>query len=282
MITVDVERVKAVINDDAEPMKYIEYATLLSQALGLTNYKITNDLAWHPSNLPSPKPMQKKKTSKEWHQDALERGYYTNAGKPHPVSKSLLGELQKALADTTGYQYGMGGADYQYLYDTIVENPLHRVFTGQPIGQYNSTAEAFYHFLRTIGCLALPDKRTTPYHALNTILPVTMFADEKHTYWMPRDVEGRFEQLGVDDLLPTPPAEREYDGNVGAPKFTIEDIENLDVNKIMGSPVGEAYTNGFAELSAIIAKNNAAKEALEAVIPLFTVDNQETEQEENL
>ena len=41
MITVDVEQVKAVINDDTETMKYIEYATLLSQALGLTNYKIT-------------------------------------------------------------------------------------------------------------------------------------------------------------------------------------------------------------------------------------------------
>lgn len=279
MITVDVEQVKAVINDDTEPMKYVEYASKLSQALGLTNYKITNDLAWHPSNLPAPRPMQKKQTGKEWHQEALERGYYTNAGNPHPVSKSLLGELQKALADTTGYQYGMGGADYQYLYDTIVENPLHRVFTGQPIGQYNSTAVAFYHFLRTIGCLALPDKHTTPYRALHTILPVTMFADEKHTYWMPRDIEGRFEELGVDDLLPTKASDRKYNGDVGAPAFTIEDIENLDVNKIMGSPVGKTYTNGFANLSEIIAKNNATKEALETVIPLLTSEGQKTVEE---
>lgn len=279
MITVDVEQVKAVITDDTEKIRYIDYISKLSQALDLTNYKVENYAAWHPSNLPSPKPMQKKQTGKEWHQEALERGYYTNAGKPHPVSKSLLGELQKALADTTGYQYGMGGADYQYLYDTIVKNPLHRVFTGQPIGQYNSTAVAFYHFLRTIGCLALPDKHTTPYRALYTILPVTMFADEKHTYLMPRDVEGRFEELGVDDLLPTKASDRKYNGDVGAPAFTIEDLENLDVNKIMGSPVGKAYTNGFANLSEIIAKNNATKEALETVIPLFAVDNQETEQE---
>ena len=282
MITVDVEQVKAVINDDTETMKYIEYATLLSQALGLTNYKITNDLAWHPSNLPAPRPMQKKQTGKEWHQEALECGYYTNAGTPHPMSKSLLGELQKALTDTTGYQYGMGGADYQYLYDTIVENPLSPCFHWSTDRAVQLHRRGFLPFLRTIGCLALPDKRTTPYHALNTILPVTMFADEKNTYWMPRDVEGRFEQLGVDDLLPTPPAEREYDGDVGAPAFTIEDIENLDVNKIMGSPVGKAYTNGFANLSEIIAKNNAAKEALEAVIPLLTADNQETEQELDL
>jgi len=277
MITVDVEQAKAVIADDNEKIRYIDYISKLSQALGLINYKVENDSAWHPSNLPAPRPMQKKQTGKEWHQEALERGYYTNAGTPHPMSKSLLGELQKALADTTGYQYGMGGADYQYLYDTIVENPLHHVFTGQPVGQYNSTAVAFYHFLRTIGCLALPDKRTTPYHALNTILPVTMFADEKHTYWIPRDIEGRFEELGVDDLLPTKASDRKYNGDVGAPAFTIEDIENLDVNKIMGSPVGKAYTNGFANLSAIIAKNNAAKEALETVIPLFTTGNQETE-----
>ena len=279
MITVDVEQVKAVITDDTEKIRYIDYISKLSQALDLTNYKVENYAAWHPSNLPSPKPMQKKQTGKEWHQEALERGYYTNAGKPYPMSKSLLEELQKALTDTMGYHYGMGGADYQYLYDTIIENPLHRVFTGQPIGQYNSTAVAFYHFLRTVGCLALPGKRTSPTCALDTLLPVIMFADDKHPYWIPGNVESRFEELGVDDLLQTKVSEREYNGDVGAPVFTIEDVENLDVNKIMSSPVGKAYMNGFANLVKIITKNNAAKEALETVIPLLTAKDQKTGQE---
>ena len=93
MITVDVEQAKAVIADDNEKIRYIDYISKLSQALGLINYKVENDSAWHPSNLPAPRPMQKKQTGKEWHQEALERGYYTNAGTPHPMSKSLLGEL---------------------------------------------------------------------------------------------------------------------------------------------------------------------------------------------
>ena len=277
MITVDVEQVKAVIADDTEKVRYIDYINKLSQALGLTDYKITNNVAWHPSNLPAPRPMQKKLTGKEWHQEALERGYYTNANRPHTMSKSLLGQLQKNLEDTTAYHYGMGGANYQYLYDTITENPLHRVFTGQPIGQYSSTAVAFYHFLRTVGCLALPGQHTTPYRVLDTLLPATMFADEKHSYWMGNGVEGRFEELGVDDLLPTEAADRKYNGDVGAPAFTVEDVENLDVNKIVGSPVGKAYASGFANLIKIIVKNNATKDALETVIPLLTPENQETE-----
>ena len=277
MINVDVEQVKAVIADDTEKVRYIDYITKLSRALGLADYKITNDVAWHPSNLPAPRPMQKKLTGKEWHQEALERGYYTNANHPHVTSKSLLGQLQKNLEDTTAHHYGIGGADYQYLYDTITENPLHRVFTGQPIGQYSSTAVAFYHFLRTVGCLALPGQRTTPYRVLDTLLPATMFADEKHSYWMGNGVEGRFEELGVDDLLPTKASERTYNGDVGAPAFTVEDVENLDVNKIVGSPVGKAYASGFANLIKIIVKNNAAKDALETAIPLLTPENQETE-----
>ena len=277
MITVDVEQVKAVIADDTEKVRYIDYITKLSRALGLADYKITNDVAWHPSNLPAPRPMQKKLTGKEWHQEALERGYYTNANHPHVTSKSLLGQLQKNLEDTTAHHYGIGGADYQYLYDTITENPLHRVFTGQLIGQYSSTTVAFYHFLRTIGCLALPRQCTNPDRALEALLPVTMFADEKHAYWMPGNIEGRFEELGVDDLLPTKASERTYNGDVGAPAFTVEDVENLDVNKIVGSPVGKAYASGFANLIKIIVKNNAAKDALETVIPLLTPENQETE-----
>lgn len=279
MITVDVEQVKAVIADDTEKVRYIDYINKLSQALGLTDYKITNNVAWHPSNLPAPRPIQKKLTGKEWHKEALERGYYTNANHPHVTSKSLLGQLQKNLEDTTAYHYGIGGADYQYLYDTITKNPLHRVFTGQPIGQYSSTAVALYHFLRTVGCLALPGQRTTPYRVLDTLLPATMFADKKHSYWMPGNVEDRFEELGVDDLLPTEAADRKYNGDVGAPAFTVEDVENLDVNKIVGSPVGKAYASGFANLIKIIVKNNAAKDALETVISLLTSEGQETAEE---
>ena len=279
MITVDVEQVKAVIADDTEKVRYIDYITELSQALGIANHKITNDVAWHPSNLPAPRPIQKKLTGKEWHQEALERGYYINANWPHTTSKSLLGQLQKHLEDTTAYHHGIGGADYQYLYDTITENPLHRVFTGQPIGQYNSTAVAFYHFLRTVGCLALPAQHMNLSRVLDTLLPATIFADEKHSYWIGTSVEKRFEELGVDDLLPVKALDQTHEGNTGAPAFTIEDVENLDVNKITGSPVGKAYTSGFANLIKIIVKNNATKDALETVIPLLSLEGQKTVEE---
>ena len=49
MITVDVEQVKAVITNDTEKVRYIDYITKLSQALGLADHKITNDVAWRPA-----------------------------------------------------------------------------------------------------------------------------------------------------------------------------------------------------------------------------------------
>ena len=162
MITVDTERVNAIITDDTEKVRYIDYISELSQALGLTEHTVPNDVAWYPSHLPAPRPMQKKQARKEWHQEALECGYYTNSGTPYATSKSLLEQLKYRLENTTAYRHGQGGADYQYLYDTIINNPLHRVFTGQPIGRFNSTAVVFYDFLRTIGCLTIADARTRP------------------------------------------------------------------------------------------------------------------------
>lgn len=276
MITVDTERVNAIITDDTEKVRYIDYISELSQALGLTDHTVPNDVAWYPSHLPAPRPMQKKQARKEWHQEALECGYYTNSGTPYATSKSLLEQLKYRLENTTAYRHGQGGADYQYLYDTIINNPLHRVFTGQPIGRFNSTAVVFYDFLRTIGCLTIR-RRAYTSTALEDLLPATMFADESHSYWWGNSIGERYGELGVDDLLPVEESGRAYEEDFGAPDFTVEDLENLDVGKIMDSPVGRAYTNGFANLRGIIANNKAAKEALEVVIPLLTPENQETE-----
>lgn len=265
---INITEVNSIITENTEKIKYIDYITQLAQVLGLTEYGVSPRDAWHPSNLPAPKPLQKKQTAYQWHQESLERGYYTNNDNVH-YDASLIGMLNRRLKEFTGHEtYGHGGGlDYQDVHDVTVENPLHDVFMNGVIN--DDTAKALYGFLRLLGCVMLPGSDARD-DAFSFLLPPLLFKDSQYYVWFGSDVPHRFKHVGAAALLPN------LDGMdgieklaIGLPVFTVEDVKNLDGGKMMSSPVGEAYRNGFENLCQRIEENKVNAENLEQVLPLL-------------
>lgn len=265
---INIDEVKTIITENTEKIKYIDYISHLAQALGLTEYGISHHDAWHPSNLPAPKPLQKKQTAHQWHQESLERGYYTNNDNVH-YDTSLIGTLKRRLKKFTGHEnYGYGGGlDYQDVYDVTVENPLHNVFMNGVID--DDAAAALYAFLRLLGCAMLPGSDARD-DAFSLLLPPLLFKDSQYHVWFGSDVPRRFKQVGAADLLPNLDGMNGMDElAIGLPVFTVQDVKNLDGGQMMCSPVGEAYRNGFENLCQRIEDNKVKAANLEQVLPLL-------------
>lgn len=270
--TPTIDTITSLITENTTPIKYAEYISTLTNTLGIigiTRYGTNNKDPWHPSNLPAPRPLQKKQTAHQWHQEALERGYYTNTTRPH--QKSLLEHLEAKYKKFTDHEtFGQGGGkDYENIHDLIVNNPIHTVFMGAPI-TYNTTATALYQLLRTIGCVTLPLK-STDSDAAHILLPALMFTSTQHHTWFRASVVERYTKFGVETLLPdTTGLNTLEETAIGLPDFTVEDVEELDPTRIMESPVGVAYRDGFRNLVTIIRQNREDAKRLETIIPLFT------------
>lgn len=265
---INIDEVKTIITENTEKIKYIDYISHLAQALGLTEYGISHHDAWHPSNLPAPKPLQKKQTAHQWHQESLERGYYTNNDNVH-YDTSLIGMLKRRLKKFTGHEnYGYGGGlDYQDVYDVTVENPLHNVFMNGVID--DNAAAALYAFLRLLGCAMLPGSDARD-DAFSLLLPPLLFKDSQYHVWFGSDVPRRFKQVGAAALLPNLDGMNGMDElAIGLPVFTVQDVKNLDGGQMMCSPVGEAYRNGFENLCQRIEDNKVKAANLEQVLPLL-------------
>ena len=81
----------------------------------------------------------------------------------------------------------------------------------------------------------------------------------------------RYTKFGVETLLPdTTGLNTLEEATISLPDFTVEDVEELDPTRIMESPVGVAYRDGFRNLVTIIRQNQEDAKLLETIIPLFT------------